>query len=100
MERRVSERLRAAVARDFEPASVEPVLIRLGELDLPLLETEEGRERVQAAIVLIARGNHAELERAALQAEKDWRDVLVAAGLANADWPARLDTQLGARDGS
>jgi hypothetical protein len=24
----------------------------------------------------------------------DWRDVLVAGGLANADWPARLDEEL------
>jgi hypothetical protein len=95
MERRVSERLRAAVERDFDSASVAPVLKRLGELDLPLLETEEGRERVQAAIILIAEGRYADFERSASQAEKDWRDVLVAAGLANEDWPARLDARLG-----
>ena len=29
------------------------------------------------------------------EARIDWRDVLVAAGLAHEDWPERLDTYLG-----
>ncbi|WP_323101288.1 hypothetical protein [Intrasporangium sp. YIM S08009] len=28
-------------------------------------------------------------------ARTDWRDVLVGAGLGSADWPARLDDELG-----
>jgi hypothetical protein len=83
------------VRSDFDSTSVEVVLNRLTELDLPFIESDEGRERVQAAIVLIARGRYEDFERAAALAETDWRDVLVAAGLANGDWPERLDDKLG-----
>jgi hypothetical protein len=96
----VSGRLKAAVARDFEPGSVDPVLIRLEGLDLPLMDTETGWERVQAAILVIASGGYVKFEEAASQAETDWRDVLVEAGLANEDWPERLDAQLGERRAS
>src|SRR5947209_19613255 len=95
----VSDRVRAAVVSGFDPGSVEPVLGRLQELDLPLIESAEGRERVQAALLVIAAGNSSSFERAAALAEVDWRDVLVAAGLANEDWPERLDQQLGRSQG-
>ena len=81
--------------RDYDAGSIELVLTRLDGLTLPLIETEAGRERVQAAVVLVAGGNYFDFERAAREAESDWRDVLVAAGLANEDWPERLDEQLG-----
>jgi len=32
-------------------------------------------------------------------AKADWRDVLMAAGLADEDWPARLDAALGKESG-
>lgn len=97
MEGGVSRRLEAAVRRDFDRGSVEPVLTRLSTLNLPLIETDRGLERIQAAIVLVAGGSYSKFERAASQAETDWRDVLVAAGLANEDWPERLGEQLGER---
>jgi hypothetical protein len=50
---------------------------------------------VQAAIVLLAAGDWRALERAAKDAEIDWRDVLVAADLGYEDWPTRLDDMLG-----
>ncbi len=76
---------------------MEPVLARLTGLKLPFIETAVQRERVQAAVVFLAAGSHPAFERSAQQAEIDWRDVLVAAGLANGDWPARLDEQLDRR---
>lgn len=50
--------------------------------------------RVQLALVKLAGGNVTLLRHWAQQAAVDWRDVLVAAGLANADWRTIL-----ARDG-
>ena len=86
----VSGRLRRRIERDFpEPGSAPEVL--------ELVETVADTERVQAAIVLWAKGDIARLYDAAELALADWRDVLVRASLADEDWPARLDVEL---DGS
>lgn len=53
------------------------------------------KERVQTAVVVFARGDVEELKEAIAMGLTDWRDLLVAAGLANEDWPARLDQELG-----
>jgi hypothetical protein len=91
-------RLEQRVRRDFpEPGSAEGVLQLLSHLpgkagyDQAML----AGERVQAAIVLLAQGDLGRLRRALDLAATDWRDVLVAAGLADDDWPARLERELG-----
>ena len=91
---RVSQRIEHRVRQDFGGASAEAVLNRLAAIDLPLLESEDGRERVQAAIVLLARGRRSAFEQQVALAEVDWRDVLVAAGLGNDDWREQLQTRL------
>jgi len=90
----VSQRLRRRVERDFGAAS-ETVLRRLAALDLPLAEGQS-RERIQAAVIAGAGGDMSTFATFVEVAEYDWRDVLAAAGLADADWPARLDEALGA----
>jgi hypothetical protein len=90
----VSPRLETKVRRDFPAAPAARALHRLATLQLPLAE-QQSLERIQAAVVLLAAGDLYRLERAATIAETDWRDVLVAAGLANLDWPAMLDDALG-----
>ena len=91
-------RLERRIRRDFpQPGAAEGVLRLLA--DLP----ERGgygwdmfsSERLQAAIVLMAGGDIARLRQVLDLALVDWRDVLVAAGLADASWPQRLDTKLG-----
>ncbi|GAA1661764.1 hypothetical protein GCM10009765_09120 [Fodinicola feengrottensis] len=52
-------------------------------------------ERIQAGVVLCARGDLHRLRDACALAELDWRDVLMGAGLAHEDWPSRLDAELG-----
>lgn len=52
-------------------------------------------ERAQAAVVLLAGGDVLRFGQAARLALRDWRDLLVAAGLAHPDWPDRLDAELG-----
>ena len=55
----------------------------------------DGLERIQAALVLGARGKYRRFLRMVDLLHTDWRDALVAGGLANEDWPDRLDAELG-----
>jgi hypothetical protein len=52
-------------------------------------------ERVQAAVVISAAGDLDQLRRAVTLAKADWRDILVAGGLADEDWPQWLEAELG-----
>ena len=52
-------------------------------------------ERIQAAVVLAADGDLAELRRQVRELRIDWRDVLMAGGLGYGDWPEVLDRVLG-----
>lgn len=85
-----SARLRRQIEKDFPgtPDEVER-----------LLETaqsgNQNRERVVAAIVSIASGDVARLRQAIRLSHRDWRDVLVGGGLADADWSSVLDARLG-----
>lgn len=84
----ISRRLVRRIQADFpEPGSAEEIARLVAEVH----ETE----RVQAAVVLLARGDLARFRYAVALAGQDWRDLLMAAELAHADWPAELDTQLG-----
>jgi hypothetical protein len=85
-------RLERRIRRDFpEPGSAHGVLQLLAGLP----RTAGYDERVQAAIVLLADRDIGRLHRALDLAAKDWRDLLVAAGLADEDWPDKLDRELG-----
>jgi hypothetical protein len=56
----------------------------------------DAEQRVQAAIVLAAGGDLARLRQMLDLATVDWRDLLVAAGLADRDWQQQLSIELGA----
>jgi hypothetical protein len=91
-------RLERRIARDFpEPGSARGVLQLLAELPRQAGYDAEtlASERVQAAIILLADGSLQRLRQAVDLAAADWRDLLVAAGLANEDWPQRLNHELG-----
>jgi hypothetical protein len=86
-------RLVRRIRRDFpEPGSAPEVIRLITELAQESFSAAVGTERVQAAIILFARGNISRLRQAF---EKDWRDLLMDTDLANDDWPARLDWELG-----
>lgn len=53
--------------------------------NLPFCESSDahGRERVRFAALKLSRGDLEQLRKAVALAEKDWRDVLVAAGFAD-----------------
>lgn len=85
---KAAPRVRKRIERDFgESGSVEEVCRLVGEAS--------DSERVQAAIVLAASGRVTDLRDAIALAQIDWRDLLINTGLANDDWPSRLDAQLG-----
>jgi RimJ/RimL family protein N-acetyltransferase len=90
-----SERLIRRVREDF-PDEADDIVERLTNLALPLAE-KQSRERILAAVVLAAHGDRMSLDWGMRMATRDWRDVLVGGGLANLDWPARLDRELGPR---
>jgi triosephosphate isomerase len=58
---------------------------------------EAAIERITAAVVILAGGSVDKLLDAIRLMEADWRDLLVASGLAHADWPSDLDDIFGAR---
>jgi hypothetical protein len=63
---------------------------------LPFLEDRPQEiERVQAAVVLSARGDRDRFESLAALAEVDWRDVLVGTELADADYEDAMSRLLG-----
>jgi hypothetical protein len=64
------------------------VIAAFNATDLPLIANNG--ERVFLAILLLSRGDMNKFRMELKQAKTDWRDTLVAAGLANADWPGVL----------
>jgi hypothetical protein len=92
----LSPRIAARVGRDFRGGRTGQATYLLENLSLGSM-TPRGFERICGAILIVADGDLDRLLRAAYDAEMDWRDVLVAAGLENDDWPARLDAALAGR---
>lgn len=90
----ISERVAARVARDYQRQQASQVIELLRSLDVPLVSSSDAFERVCAAILIEANGDAHRLVDAAGAAEVDWRDVLVSAGLAQEDWPERVDAAL------
>lgn len=86
----LSPRIADRIARDFRGRRASQVIALLATLDLPLHHSPDGDERVFGAILIVANGDIDRLVAAAADGERDWRDVLVAAGLENDDWPERL----------
>jgi hypothetical protein len=80
-----SERLIRRIRRDFPRGTDDDVIARL-----TALRPDDSSERLQAALVLGAAGKWNRFEQQLRRLERDWRDVLVAGGLADEDWPARL----------
>ena len=84
----MSRRLRRRVEADFrEPGSADEVM--------RMVSQASDTERIQAAIVLWAGGDLSRIRDSVELIQVDRRDVLVRGGLADEDWPRRLDAELG-----
>jgi len=82
--------------REHYPGRGELIVRRLSQLSVPL--QDEPEERILAAIALLGEEDPRSFEEAVRLAQVDWRDVLVAAELADGRFPARLDELLGPSD--
>ena len=94
----LTPRLARRVAADFAPDAAARIAAALERVDLGDWRSTRppaGRERVLAAVLVLMRGEPERLDRATGIAERDWRDALVWAELAQPDWPRRLDELLG-----
>jgi hypothetical protein len=92
----VTPRLARRIRGDYAPGTGEGVLAAMADIpeSLPLAE-KQSAERLQAAVVLGHDGSWASVVRRIAILRRDWRDGLMAAGLADGDWPTRLDDELG-----
>ena len=90
----VSPRLTRWIEQNFEAGTAEPVLAALRELPLQT-QGSQSIERIQAALVIRSQGEWCRFQEMLALVDTDWRDALVAADLADADWPMRLDAVLG-----
>jgi hypothetical protein len=88
----VSPSVRDEVRARFTDQDAVDVERLLGAIDLSLNEPAQRRERdrVHLGILLLAGGSFERFARVLALAATDWRDVLVAAGLANDNWPEVL----------
>src|SRR5258708_18680958 len=89
----VSPVVRAEIAKGFSAGDAARVLGAFEETRLPLLDAPKmwrDLDRVHCAILKIGNGDVARVVAALREAAVDWRDVLVAAGLAHGNWPTVL----------
>jgi hypothetical protein len=92
----VSRRLTRWIESSFPAGSSEKVLAELRGLPAEVIGGQDP-ERMQAALVIRTGGDWHAFEECLRVAHSDWRDALVGAGLADQDWPHRLDKTLGPR---
>jgi hypothetical protein len=93
----ISERVQARVKVDFPDHTDQVVesLSRLAGGTFPGEAPESANtERIQLAALLLAQGHLRRLDGAVALGLTDWRDLLVAADLANEDWRDRVDVEL------
>ncbi|MER7541512.1 hypothetical protein [Actinomadura sp.] len=93
----VSERVRRRVRADF-PHHVPQVTEALAGLTSDVFRGEPRDsihvERIQVAALVLARGHLGELDEAISLGRTDWRDLLVAAGLADEGWQELVENEL------
>jgi hypothetical protein len=90
----LTSRLRKRIEHDFRPARRNRVLSYLEALPDGDYGGQ-GRERVQAALVLASRGRRDRFESMLHLLTMHWRDVLMVGGLGDDHRRAVLDAQLG-----
>ena len=70
---------------------VETAEVELSAAEFPLSDTPSSNERIQLAIIHLSNGDLGKLSLNIRYAKRDWRDVLVGAGLAYPNWKQILN---------
>ncbi|MFI0479499.1 hypothetical protein [Actinomadura sp. 9N215] len=93
----VSERVRRRVRKDF-PHQAEQVIEALAGLTEGVFSGEPrdsiAVERIQVAALVRAHGRLRKLDEAVALGRRDWRDLLVGAGLAHEGWQQLVENEL------
>jgi hypothetical protein len=93
----ISTRLERRVQAEF-PRHATLVTAALIELTSDIFPSETrdspAIERIQLAALLVAQGDLGGLDGALALGRQDWRDLLVAAGLADEGWQSRVAAEL------
>jgi hypothetical protein len=89
----LTQRLYDRINRDFAPGTAGQVRGYLTSLTADACGGQD-LERVQAAVVLASRGRWERFLAVFNLLSVDWRDVLMAGGLGNDDWPEVLNNEL------
>jgi hypothetical protein len=92
----ISPRLEARIRRDFPPEAAEQVIAFLRTVSDGRAASRQDPERLQTAAFILLEGDLNRIPQ--VQAIRDWRDLLVWAGLGHPNWPDRLDEMLGPLD--
>ncbi|GKQ34170.1 hypothetical protein [Streptomyces sp. A012304] len=90
----LTERLISKIQQEFQ-GEADTVRSLLESEELRVFGQEDATERVLTAVIIVASGNVDRFLHALRVMEQDWRDLLLYAGLENADWPERLDAYYG-----
>jgi hypothetical protein len=94
----LTQRLTDRIGRDFPPGTAEQVCGYLKDVTADACGGQ-GLERVQAAVVLASHGQWERFLAVFRLLAVDWRDVLMAGGLGNEDWPQVLNRELAQHHG-
>ncbi len=86
----VTDLVRQQARMMFAPDEADLVISELETTLIPLVDDGTAPERIHLAILFLADGDLREFDQTLNRGKMDFRDTLVAAGLAHADWPAVL----------
>ncbi|MEU9956142.1 hypothetical protein [Streptomyces sp. NPDC050982] len=89
----VTDRIAVAISDQYGNEA-DSVVSLLKEAELRAFR-ELAEERITAAVVILANGSVDKLLNAIQLMETDWRDLLIAAELADVNWPSTLDDIFG-----
>jgi len=86
----ISQAIETNVRAAFPSQDASAALVALASMQQPHSTPEwtVARARVQIAVLMLAKGDVELLRKTIKQAQVDWRDTLMAAGLGNANWPS------------
>jgi hypothetical protein len=91
----ISPRLEARIRRDFPPQATEKVIVFLRTVPDVHVASRQDPERLQAAAFILLEGDVRRIPHVQEILVRDWRDILVWAGLGHSNWPDRLNEMLG-----
>jgi hypothetical protein len=89
---RISKEMKSLIRDVFPAVEAEPILTAVASLEED--DSPESNQVIGAILILLKEGGPARLDAIVGVAARDWRDLLMGAGLADDDWAFRLRTAI------